>query len=197
VPRAVDHDERRREVIAAATELLVSEGRGALTVRRVAEAVGWSTKVVSYYFTDMSDLLYATHDGAAARARARVDLVEANDPSDLQGVMEALLPLDNARRRDWTIWLSFWSEALTSEVFARDQRQRARTTQARLASQLQELVDSGQLERSTDIELSARRLGALIGGIASQAMFDPARWTAARQREVVASELATLGVAIR
>jgi AcrR family transcriptional regulator len=197
VPISVNHDERRREVIEAATQLLLTDGRSALTVRRVAAEVGWSTKVVSYYFADMSDLLYATYDGAAARARARLAVVEAADPTDVQGMLEALLPLDVARRRDWTIWLSFWSEALTSEAFANDQRQRARTTQARLAKMLTRLSATGRLDLSVDIGLAARKLGALIPGIASQAMFDTTRWTAARQREVVTSELAALGISAR
>jgi AcrR family transcriptional regulator len=197
VPRQVDHEQRRREVTAAATELVVTQGRAALTVRNVAEAVGCSTKVVSHYFDDMADLLHATYTTAASRARARVEAVVAADPTDVQGVIEALLPLDAARRRDWTIWFAFWTEALTSAALGADQRARARGTTARLATMLRALLADERLGADVDIAVAARRLGALVPGVAGQAMFDPTTWTAARQRDVVADELARLGVAAR
>ena len=194
VPRVVDHAQRRREVTAVATELVAERGRAALTARNVAAAAECSTTVVSHYFTDMADLLRATYAAAADRARLRLEAVLAADRSDVQGFVEALLPLDAARRRDWSIWFAFWSEALTSEEFSADQRARARGTTARLAKMLTRLVELGRLPASCDVTIAARRLGALIPGIAGQALFDPAGWPPARQRAVVADELALLGL---
>lgn len=194
MPRYVDHDQRRREVTEVATEILASRGRGALTVRSVAEAAGCSTKVVSHYFADMTELMHSTYSSAAARARLRLEEVIAADATDLQGLMEALLPLDAERRRDWAVWFAFWSEALTSEEFAADQRERARTTAKRITMMLRSLRAQGRLDPGADIANAAQRLSALIPGIAGQVMFDPTRWTPARQRSVVAGELASLGI---
>jgi AcrR family transcriptional regulator len=194
VPRYVDHEQRRREVIEVATELVITQGRAALTVRSVAQAAGCSTTVVSHYFADMADLLHATYIAAAQRASERLAAVTSRDPTDLQGFIEAVLPLDVARRRDWSIWFAFWSEALTSEELGADQRERARNTTERIASILRTLIRSGDLPATCEPATAARRLGALIPGIAGQAMFDPARWTASRQREIVAGELALLGL---
>ena len=194
MPRHVDHEQRRREVTAAATALVASRGRAALTVRNVAGEVGCSTKVVSHYFADMADLLHATYTSAADRARQRLDAVTAADPADIQGFVEALLPLDAARRCDWSIWFAFWSEALTSRQLGTDQRERARTTTQRIEAILALLVCDGRLPATCDVADAARRLGALVPGIAGQALFDPARWTPARQRSVLAGELSLLGV---
>jgi AcrR family transcriptional regulator len=194
VPRVVDHEQRRREVTEAGTRLLAAHGRAALTVRRVADAVGCSTTVVSHYFTDMDDLLYEVYTAAAERARARLDAMAAADPADLQGLIEALLPLDAAREQDWRVWFAFWSEALHVERFGLDQRSRARTTTQRLAKVMKGLAAAGRLDPECDIPNAARRLGALIPGIAAQVVFDPAGWTPVRQRAVLAGELAMLGV---
>ena len=194
MPRYVDHQQRRREVIDVATELVIANGRAALTVRRVAEAAGHSTKVVSHYFTDMADLLHATYIAAAKRASERLDAVVAADPSDLQGFIEAVLPLDVPRRRDWSIWFAFWSEALTSDQLGADQRGRARNTTERIESIVRALIRSGRLPSSCDAATAARRLGALIPGIAGQALFDPTQWTPRRQREILAGELTMLGL---
>jgi AcrR family transcriptional regulator len=181
-------------VTDVATELIIAHGRAALTVRSVAEAAGCSTKVVSHYFNDMADLLHATYIAAAQRASERLDAVAAADPSDLQGFIEAVLPLDVPRRRDWSIWFAFWSEALTSDQLRADQRERARSTTQRIESILRALIRSGALPASCDPTNAARRLGALIPGIAGQALFDPERWTAQRQRQILVGELQLLGL---
>jgi len=195
VPRYVDHGERRQELIEAATELVARRGRSALTVRNLADALGTSTKVVSHYFDDMAELLHATYTAAAERARARLDDVTAADPLDVRGLIEALLPLDQERHRDWLVWFAFWSEALTSEALASDQRERARTTALRLAATMRAMQTAGRLPESCDIDRAADRLGALIPGIAGQVVFDPKGWTAARQRAALATELDLLGLA--
>ncbi len=194
MPRYIDPDQRRRDVIAAATDLVVTSGRAALTIRNVAEAVGSSTKSVSHYFADMAELLHATYAAAADRARARIEAVIASDPSDVQGFVEALLPLDAERRRDWSVWFAFWSEALTSDALSADQRERSRTTTARIERMLKKLRAEQRIDSSCDVANAARRIGALIPGIAGQAMFDPAGWPPARQRAIVAGELCLLGI---
>jgi len=177
-----------------ATELVATRGRAALTVRNVAAASGCSTKVVSHYFADMAELLHATYAAAADRAGARLTEVTSGDPTDVQGFVEALLPLDGERRRDWAVWFAFWSEALSSETLGADQRARARWTTERLTAMLEVLGSTGRLAASCDVAGAARRLSALIPGIAGHALFDPSSWSPARQRAAVAEELALLGL---
>lgn len=194
MPRVVDHDARRREVTAVAAELIASEGRSALTVRNVATRAGYSTKVVSHYFADIGDLLHETYDHAAGRARARINAVLDHDPADIQGLIEAVLPLDAVRRDDWRIWFAFWSEALATPSLAKDQRRRARAETKRIATCLQRMRDDGSLTADVDIERAADRLSALVPGIAAEAIFDPTRWTPTRQRRVLRDALASLGI---
>lgn len=194
MPRYIDPDQRRRDVIAAATDLVVTSGRAALTIRNVAEAVGSSTKSVSHYFADMAELLHATYAAAADRARNRIEAVIASDPSDVQGFVEALLPLDDERRRDWSVWFAFWSEALASDALGADQRERSRTTTARIERMLNKLSAEQRIDPSCDVADAARRIGALIPGIAGQALFDPSGWPPSRQRAIVAGELRLLGI---
>ena len=65
----------REMILAAAALLLSEEGAGALTVRRLAEAVGASTKVIYSHFGGMPQVVAALYaDGFAALA---TDLREA------------------------------------------------------------------------------------------------------------------------
>ena len=194
MPRHVNHDQRRNEVIVVATDLVVERGRAALTVRNVAQAAGCSTKVVSHYFADMADLLHATYAAAASRAGARLGAVLDEDPGDVQGFLETLLPVDEERARDWTIWLSFWSEALPSDRLGADQAERSRATIELLALVLARLAERGDVTSEHDPHLAACRLYSMIQGLSSQATFDPQRWPPERQRAVVMSELELLGI---
>ncbi len=194
MPKQVDHEQRRREVVDAAGALVVRSGRRALTVRNVADEVGCSTTVVSHYFTDMAELLHATSTLAADRARARIEAVLADDPLDLRGVIEAVLPLDDERRATWAIWFAFWTEALSDERLGADQRRHARSTVQRYATILDAVVRERGRPLACSIDEAAHRLGALVQGIAAQAAFDPASWTPARQRAVLEGELNLLGL---
>lgn len=180
-------------VTRVAADLVADQGRSALTVRNVAHAAGCSTTIVSHYFDDMADLLGQTNALAAERARARIDAVLAADPADIVGLIETVLPLDEERRADWRVWLAFWSEALAVESFADEQRLRARTMVRRIEVCLDERARRLGLGGEVDRSLAAHRLGALIQGIAAEAIFDPRAWGPSRQRAVMRSELRLIG----
>lgn len=194
MPRTVDHTQRRSDVTAVAAELVATRGRSALTVRNVAGAAGHSTTVVSHYFDDVSDLLHEVYEFATDRARRRIEAVLETDPSDVAGLIEAVLPLDQVRRQDWRIWFAFWSEALAVPAFAAEQRARARTTAKRIRNCLELLRTDGRLPERTDVSRAADRLSVLIPGIAADATFDPGRWTPTRQRQVLRDELLAIGL---
>lgn len=195
MPRFVDHDARRREVTEIARHLVVQRGRAALTVRNVAAAAGCSSTVVSHYFTDMDELFHATYDAAAQRSAQRTKAVEARDATDIRGLVEAVLPLDAERSDDWRVWFAFWSEALTSPAWAAEQRARALATLQRFERCLGALTAQGRLHQGLDVATAAARLAALVPGLAAEAIFDPTRWTPDRQRMVLDSELALIGLA--
>lgn len=197
MPKNVDHASRRRDVTAVAAELIATQGRSALTVRNVANSAGFSTTIVSHYFDDISDLLHEVYEFATDRARCRIESVLARDATDVRGLIEAVLPLDDERQQDWRIWFAFWSEAVAVPTFTSEQRQRARITTQRIRACLQQLDSDGRLPASTDIALAADRLSALIPGIAAGAIFDPVRWTATRQRKILQDELGALGLTRR
>jgi AcrR family transcriptional regulator len=62
MPLVVDHDLRRREVAEIAYGLIAQGSTDAATVRNVAAEAGYSTNIVSHYFSGKKDLLQATFD---------------------------------------------------------------------------------------------------------------------------------------
>lgn len=66
---AVDASGNRRALLDAAQTLLVEEGYGAVTTRRVAAKAGLKPQLVHYYFRSMDDLLLDVVRRATARTR--------------------------------------------------------------------------------------------------------------------------------
>src|SRR5439155_477948 len=98
-------------------QLVAREGVAALTFRRVAEAAGSSTAIVSTYFADKRDLLLSTLRAAASRTTMRFEAAIA-EGGDLQAGLEAWLPLDDQRLTDWRVIIAFWGVAVSDPELA-------------------------------------------------------------------------------
>ena len=192
MPKRVDHESRRDEVAAVAEQVIADRGLE-VGLRDVARAGGWSTSVVTHYFDGKEALLERTMHRSIERAGQRVEARVAAGEPRLRAVIEESLPLDTPRRRRWRLFLVFFGRAVHHLPLRRHQQRRHsgfRTMLARLlAAEL-----AGHPER--DPELEARRLFALLDGVALQAVFEPRRWPARAQLEVVERHLRDLGIDI-
>ncbi len=191
MPAIVDHDDRRREVTEAAFRLVAKSGLAALTVRAVADEVGYSTAVVSHYFENKRELLIQTYELSAESAAARF-FAAREAGADLAGCLAVLLPLDAARADDWNVWFCFWGEAVADPELGMRQRARVSNTIGFIGALLRRdrphlrTADEAMIER-----LASRILSTLLG-VAVQALFSPALWPPARQLQIIADELASL-----
>ncbi len=198
MPRYVDHDARREQVALIAADLVATFGAEALTFRQVAEAAGCSTAIVSHYFADKRDLLLSTYRTASSRSLDRF-IAAANgdgegDSDRVRACLESLLPLDEKRRKDWSLWFAFWGIAVFDPTLAAEQRDRVRTASARIRHLLEQETPGGRGLPPPDSERAARRLLLLVHGIGTQALFDPGYWSPSRQRQVLGEELDIVGL---
>ena len=96
MPRVVDHGERRARLAEAVWRISREEGVGALSVRRVGEAAGWSAGAVQYYFPTKTSLLQYAFDLVRQRTVARLQEVARRDDGEvaLREALLSLLPTD-------------------------------------------------------------------------------------------------------
>lgn len=196
MPIVVDHEQRRREVAEIAADLIAKLGVERVTVREVAAATGYSTTIVSHYFRDKRELQLLAYRTATLRARRRIEAALAADGADrLQRCIEAMLPLDDERRRDWHVWFAFWGVAVADPQFAAEQKLRARYSRELVERLLAAAPRNGGATHGTSPAQSAESLVAFIVGIAGQALFDPDLWPPERQSAALRAELQLLGYA--
>src|SRR5256885_12824300 len=102
MPAIIDHDARRAALAEIAADLIAAEGLDAATVRRLAQAAGASTKVVSHYFQDKRALLLMTYRFAAADSAESA--AERAGPADARSYALSLLPTRPDMVRNWRGW---------------------------------------------------------------------------------------------
>ncbi|HZZ36957.1 MAG TPA: TetR/AcrR family transcriptional regulator [Caulobacteraceae bacterium] len=189
MPVFVDHEARRRQVVAVASRLIAEAGLDAVTVRDVAEAAECSTAIVSHYFHNKKELLLRTYHSSIERGTARCEAALAAADGDLKAYLAELMPLDEERTIHWKIWLAFWAKAIADKEIAALQKSCVLRTRGNIVRILGDLGAKGLLASPLDFEAEARRILTLIMGMAVQVMFDPADWPGERQHGLIDAEL--------
>jgi AcrR family transcriptional regulator len=191
MPARGDHQQRRQQVARIAADLVASGGLAAATHRRIAEAAGCSTTVVSHYFTDKRDLVTATYREVGDRVATRVEAARSSQDR-LVAILEALLPLDEDRTRDWRLLFTFLGLAATDAQLTAEQRDRAAAARAQIETALTGDTQAGRIPPDTDVPASARFLLSLVLGMGMQALFDPAEWPLERMRAAIGDAVAQI-----
>jgi TetR/AcrR family transcriptional regulator, transcriptional repressor of bet genes len=190
MPIQVDREGQRDHVTSLAARLVAREGVAALTFRRVADAAGSSTAIVSTYFTDKRDLLLSTFRAAASRTTVRFEAA-INAGGTLQDCLEAWLPLDEDRLTDWRVIIAFWGVAVTDPELADVQDGHVSRARTRVEKLLRKERGLGE-ESPPELARLAQQILALMLGIALQAVFEPAASASLPQRALLTDGLARL-----
>jgi len=167
MPRIVDSEAQREAVLVATWRTIARHGLAGATVRRIAAEAGVSTGFISHYFRDKQEVLAAaltlSNEHSQRRLSARADGLRGLVA--LRTVIEAVLPLDDERRLEWLIWMTFWGSTETDPALAQEWRRGRDGWRATLVRLLQEAKADGEIRADVDIEHEADRLVVLIVGL--------------------------------
>ncbi|MDF8332380.1 TetR/AcrR family transcriptional regulator [Novosphingobium cyanobacteriorum] len=182
MPKIVNHEARRQDVAEIAARLIASVGIEGTKVRDIARIAGCSTSVVSHYFSSKHDLLLSAYRQRMEQTVVRIDTATRRGER-LLDTLAAVLPLDTRGNENWRIWLAFWGLATTDATFLQEQRRRSREAVDLFH---RAILATGAMEEGAHSFNVAQALLSAASGIAAQAVYDPERWTAERQIEILA-----------
>jgi AcrR family transcriptional regulator len=192
MPPKIDAEVRRRELVAAATELIADGGIDALTHRRLAAHIGSSVTVVTHYFADKRDLVLHTYNTVADDARGRVDAA-ANDPHDpLRALLCAHMPITDETEREWKVWLAFQGLAVGDPELMSAWEQRTESAAARIGRLVRAEQARGTIAAERDPDVEGRRLLSMVHGMAFLRIVAPDHWSRASVTDFVDVEVARL-----
>jgi AcrR family transcriptional regulator len=192
VPKVVDIDERRMQLMDATSAAIAREGLGNVTLRSIARARGWTTGIVTHYFTDKRSLLMATFQHRADRARQQIDDAVAAGSSLLDAILSTL-PLDAESLLDWRVIVAYMGASVGDDEMALLHRTRLDSFTVTVRAALVAEQRAGRMPTALDARLEADRLVVVMNGIAVQAVVHPQHYTPARQRAIVNAHLRSLG----
>ncbi|HLU73890.1 MAG TPA: TetR/AcrR family transcriptional regulator [Nonomuraea sp.] len=177
MPKIVDHDERRAEVLSAARRVIARDGLDAATTRAIAKEAGYSNGVLAHYFTDKDDILLSALRQSHQRIRERLAR-KVEGVTGLAALRELLLdnlPLDAERTQETRLEVSFWSRSLASERLADVQRSEAAELRAAVRDLLAQAKAAGELSTDQNLDDVTEHLLALVDGLSLHLLLYPDR----------------------
>lgn len=196
MPKIVDHEQRRAEVLQATWRVVTSVGLHEATTRRIAKEAGYSNGVLAHYFADKDDILVSALQMAHSRVRART-LAAVKDLVGMAALRAAILealPLDEDRLFEASLEFGYLSRAINAarlrDVYE-DERIRFREFLTGLVSAARE---AGELRAAYDDAHIVAETLVLIDGLSVQAAFLPARVPPDLQHDMLDSLLWRIGV---
>ena len=165
--RTTRKPESRTRIVEAAWRLVAAEGVQGTTMRRIAVGAGVTTGFVTHYFDDKEELLVAVlrHNNLRARDRVLAAIGEQRGLVALESAVEAMLPIDAGRRREWQVGVACWGPTAPGKQAAEELRAGWRALERMLAGLLEQALEDGELPRTVDIRYEAGRLVSMIAGI--------------------------------
>jgi len=187
MPKKVDHDERREELVLAAWRVIAAQGIDEVTIRDIARESGYSSGVLAHYFENKDDLLAHALRLSHTRIRKRYDAEreKAEAAEALRAILLDNLPLDEQRDMETRIEMSFWARALRNGDLHDIQQGESETLRTLLRELVEQAQEDGKIAAGHDREEVLELLGAMIDGISLHALLYPKRLPPKRQAAVM------------
>ncbi|MFD7976137.1 TetR/AcrR family transcriptional regulator [Streptomyces sp. NPDC059071] len=184
MPKYVDPEARRRLVVDALFRVVVREGLQRASLRTVADEAALNIGSLRHYFASQQDLMrFAMRsmlDRVGARLLARIERTgglegrpRAEQLALAEGLLAELLPLDEQRRAEVTVFLDFNTAARTNPALGDLSRQAAEGTRSLVRRVLDRLDASGVLRPGLDLDVESERLTALLDGLGLGCVLQP------------------------
>jgi AcrR family transcriptional regulator len=161
-------DVRREEILRATCREVIARGFASTRVGDVAAALGVSTGLVFYHFTNKETLLGEAFRYAASEDLERLSATAAGDGTAarrLDRILRLYSPAGSSEA--WLLWIDAWGQARRSPELAEVSRQLDLRWKQTLASVIREGVASGEFA-CPDPDAAAWRLTALLDGLGVQ-----------------------------
>jgi AcrR family transcriptional regulator len=187
MPKIVDWDERRDEILSATWRVIARDGITGATIRAIAREANCSRGILGHYFDDKADILGSALLLSHRRVGARMAHASAGlaGLAALRVVMLEALPLDERRDLEAQIEISFWGRALGNARMRELQHSEFDRLCDRLRGHLREAAERGELSPASDLSQATHQLVVLIDGLSAQRVLYPDRVTPQRQVELL------------
>ncbi|NQX26119.1 TetR/AcrR family transcriptional regulator [Microbacteriaceae bacterium VKM Ac-2854] len=154
MPKRVDHEARRREIVDTLIRITARDGLQAATSRAIATELGVATGALWHYFPSFDAVLAAAFLAAFDATNARIAAATEGIAglAALRATMTEILPTTKITQDEARVVVHFWGRVAVDEALADPQREFDEVWRRRIAGHLAEAVDRGELQATTPID---------------------------------------------
>lgn len=120
MPKIVDHDQRRREIVEVTWRFIAREGIEKLNLRDLSASAGYANGALKPYFPTKDAILAATFEYVAEATNQRIDraTLELQGLGAIEALAHEILPVDDLRRDEARVAVHYWHLALGDPALA-------------------------------------------------------------------------------
>ncbi|MEV7826293.1 TetR/AcrR family transcriptional regulator [Microbacterium enclense] len=177
MPRRVDHEARRHEIVLATWRLIAERGIEATTMRELARELGLANGSVTHYFPDKSAILTAAFAHVFAATTARFEQGRARTGDAGLAALRAFLleasPIDEERALEARIVIAFLEYAAADPALAEMFRGLMRQWQEAFAAMVAEAQHRGEVRESLDVQAVSDAILHAVNGMQANGVLLP------------------------
>ena len=166
MPKIVDHDEPRLELVDATWRIIARQGLESATMREIAMEAGFANGALKPYFPTKDTLLEFAFSHVFNRTNQRIAQVTAGKAGleALRSFCLEVLPLDEERINEARVVIPFWQKAVSDPRKADIHRESMAEWLAAIRRYLGEARNSGDVNAGVaDSVLAGQLLNMLLG----------------------------------
>ena len=166
MPKIVNHDQRRLELVDATWRIIARHGIEGATMREIATEAGFANGALKPYFHTKDDLIGFAFEHVFNRTNQRIaeQLSGLAGLAALRAFCQEVLPLDEDRINEARIVIPFWQKALTDPAKAELHETSMNQWRAAMEQHLQAARDRGEVTAPTlDEDIVNQLMSMLLG----------------------------------
>ena len=174
MPKIIDHDQRRREIVEVAKRIILKGGFEAATMRSIAAEAGFANGALKHYFPGKESIVAATFETILAQMSEGVQ--EAGSAPEhaeaaLRGFLEGTIPRDPEQIAAGRVLLALWEYAMSNEQLAELYRSPLRSWRTSLVERMEAARDEGAIRDQDFTPLANEYISSAVGATVINLMY--------------------------
>ncbi|MEU4243251.1 TetR family transcriptional regulator C-terminal domain-containing protein [Actinoplanes sp. NPDC026619] len=182
MPKIVDHDQRRGEIVEAFLAVVTRDGLPAASSRAIASELGIGTGALWHYFDDFDAVASAAYQRVFERTNGRIAAATAGRRGldAIEAMMREILPLAKETLDEAHVVVGFWGRLAANDRLAAADADVGELWGGQLRDFLREAIADGELRPETPVSglvdmLLSMSIGQQVHVVMRSPLADPAR----------------------
>lgn len=182
MPKIINHDERRQDIVDVTWQLIVEGGIEAATMREIASRAGFANGALKHYFSGKDAIIEGAYEhslnGLRDRLSARVAGKRGLEAIEIS--MRYTLPIEQEDATAARVLLSFWERCAFSSEIEHDYGEHLTSWKTSYLQYLREGREDGDIVTATPDEqlvdeIVMMNIGATVIRVVNPEHLDPER----------------------